>query len=94
MKAKAPIMISAAVSPAAREIARMSPVMMPGDRAREHVVPDRLPARRAERERAVADARRHLPDRLRDAMTVIGRIMRARVSAPAMMARGPEELTA
>src|SRR5215211_7776193 len=35
-----------------------------GDRSREHLLPDRLPLRGAEREGAVADGRGHGPDRL------------------------------
>ena len=63
-KLAAPTRISGAVSPIARDRARMTPVAIPGIAAGRTCLPDRLPLRRAERHRALADRRRHRPDRL------------------------------
>ena len=54
-----PTIISGATSPAARAIARIMPVRMPGRGGRQHHPPGGLELGRAERERALAHDARH-----------------------------------
>ena len=60
----APITISGAASPMARDTARISPVSSPGQRRRQDVVPHRLPLGRAEGERRLAQRQGHGTQRL------------------------------
>ena len=64
MKVSAPMVMSGAVSPIARDMPMITPVRMPAERVRQDVVAHRLPLRGAERVRALADRLRDRADRL------------------------------